>query len=834
MRFLLFILITGFISFPLPAQMLKGKIMDEQGEAIPYATVYIEEIASGIVSDDRGAFQSTLEKGAYTLIVSSLGHEKKTVPVTIPAKETTLQIVLKEKIYQLNEVTVHTGGEDPAYPIMRKAAIMAPFYLHQVKSYQADIYLKGTLKVDKIPAFVKRQIKDPRLKHAVNKLFLIESQNEVTYTAPDRYDQKVIALSGSVPVEFDSNRAMRVINSNIYSPTVAGIISPLSPHTFSYYRFRLEGVTFEGEHLINKIQVIPKKKNAQLVKGYIYIVENLWNVQHANLTATQTGVTLQSNIAYHEVRPGIYLPISCDIKADIDLMGVKGEVQYYSSVKYNRIDVNGTYTVTPSETIDKQVAKESGLLVKAQKKSKDKNLEIKPRDSVFRITHDTLSLLRDSAYWREVRKLPLRPDEIISYRIKDSLKHIGDSLQQADSLQNRTFATWIQRLASGENIKLKDKYTIGYSGILNACREYNFADGFRLGQTFNFRVNFSEKRLLSITPSVYYLTARKDMSWQIENSFRYDPLRHGNLTVAAGNRTDDYAGTCGTGRFDNSVSSLFFAENTAKFYQKKFIRVSHQIDLAHALQLTVNISYDNRNTLHNHISYSFFGGRPEINIPDKLIPPMPEHTSFRTGIRLQYTPRYHYRIRRGKKIYLYSNYPTFTLGYEKGIALKEKDASFDKIEASIKQSIRLNAFTRLHYSVDAGFFPSAKTIYLPDYKHFNINELLITSGSLTNRFSLINNYEYVTDNKWVQGDIELASDYLLLKNIRFMQSCLFNESLHLRTLWIPGRNYTEFGYSAGFGHIVRAGVFAGLNNGRYDKIGCTISFPLVQIILNRR
>lgn len=832
---LFFIILTAYIiPLPLLAQTLKGRIINEKGEAIPYATIYVEEIALGIVSDDLGEFQTTLENGLYTFIASSLGHEKKKIPVTISQKEATLEITLQEKVYQLNEVTVKAGSEDPAYAVMRKAIVMAPFYLYQVRSYQANIYLKGTLKVDKIPALIKSQIKDPRLKDAVNKLFLIESQNEVTFTAPDKYDQKVVALSSTIPVELDNNIAMGVINSNIYSPNIMGIVSPLAPHAFSHYKYKLEGISLEGEHLVNKIKVIPKKKNAQLVSGYIYIVENLWNVQRVNLSASQSGVTVQFNVAYHEVRPEAFLPTSYDMNMKMDVMGVKGEAKYYSSVQYNQVDVNSQYTVPPpSKTIDEQVAKESKQLVKIQKKLKSKDLEIKPRNSIVRVTHDTLSLLRDSIYWLEVRQLPLRPEEIFSYQIKDSLKLVADSIKQSDSLQNRTFSTWLKKLALGENIKFKDKYTFGYSGILMTCTEYNFVDGFWLGQKFNFGIDFSKKRSLKITPSVYYLTARKDVSWQVENSFKYDPLRHGNLTVAAGNATADYAGTNGTSRFNNSLSSLFFADNTAKLYQKKFVSASHQIDVAHALRFTVNVNYEKRNTLDNNLAYSIFGGRPKPNIPNKTFPLMPDHTSFRTGMQLQYTPRYHYRIRRGEKIYLYSNYPTFTLSYEKGIPIKSKDASFDKLEADIRHSIRLNIFNRLNYTVNAGIYPSSKTVYLPDYKHFGINELFITGSPLNNRFSLLDNYQYITDDKWLQGDIELSSNYLFLKNIRFMQSYLFDESLHLRSLWIPGRNYTEGGYSIGFGNIGRVGVFVGFNNGKYDTTGFTISLPIVQLLLFR-
>lgn len=833
MRLVIFILTITFFSLHLSAQIVKGQVTDEKGEAIPYSTIYVQEITLGIVSNDNGEFQSPLEKGQYTFIVSSLGHEKKTVPVTIAEKETTLHIVLPEKTYQLEEVTVRTGGEDPAYPIMRKTIVMAPFYLHQINAYQADVYLKGTLKVDKLPLLIKKRLKDPRLKDVEKKVFLIESQNEVTYTAPDKYDQKVVALSSSIPVEFDNNMAMGMINSNIYSPEIAGFISPLSPQAFSYYQFKLEGVSFEGEHLINKIKVIPKKKNAQLTSGYIYIVENYWNVQHADLTVSISGVSLQSNIAYHEVRPGAYLPTSYDMKAKISLMGVKGEAKYYSSVQYKQVSVNGKYAVTASKTIDKEVINESKQLIKTQKKIKRKELEIKPRDSIYRITHDTLSLLRDSVYWLKIRQAPLRPEEIISYQIKDSLKHLGDSLKRADSIPNRTFTTWLKKLALGEKIRFNDKYTIGYSGLLSAFPEYNFVDGFWLGQKFHFGVDFSKNQSLTITPSAYYMTGRKEITWQVESNFNYDPMRHGRLTVAVGNMTADYAGTCGTGRFNNALSSLLFANNSAKLYQKKFVSATHEIDLAHALRFTVHANYEKRHALDNHASYSLFGGRPDANRPNDFMPTMPDHTSFRTRIQLQYTPHYHYRIRKGEKIYLYSDFPTFTLGYEKGIPIKSGYASFDKIEASIKHAVWLNRFNLLKYTVDAGIYPSSKTIHLPDYTHFYINELLITGAPLSNRFGMIDNYQYVTNDKWIHGDIELDSEYLLLKNIRFMQSYLFDESLHLRTLWIPGRNYTEMGYSIGFSNIGRVGIFVGFENGEYDSVRCKISLPIIQMILSR-
>lgn len=59
---------------------------------------------------------------------------------------------------------------------------------------------------------------------------------------------------------------------------------------------------------------------------------------------------------------------------------------------------------------------------------------------------------------------------------------------------------------------------------------------------------------------------------------------------------------------------------------------------------------------------------------------------------------------------------------------------------------------------------------------------------------------------------------------------MFNEALHARTLWIPDKSYSEFGYSVGFSNIARIGVFVSLEKGKYDAVGFTISLPVLKSI----
>lgn len=828
------------------AQLLTGKITDVSGEAIPNATLYIREVALGITADDNGEFQASLKKGSYTCDFSSLGYERKTLPLTIDKAETHLAVVMKKKVYALKEVIISANREDPAYAIMRKAIGMAPFYLHQIEKYESSIYVKGSVKVEKIPRLMTFGSNGKKLKNLTNKLFLIESQNEVSFTSPNRYEQKVLAFSSTLPADIDAGQVMSVMTANIYDPNAFGRISPLAPGAFSYYKFALEGISMEGEHMINKIRVQPKKNNPKLVSGWLYIIENSWNVQSADLSATELGVTIRFTATYNEVKPSAFLPTAYDIDMKVDAMGVKATGKYYSSVQYKTVELSGATqavrqksqeqlnTLAAKEELSNREAYKMAKLMKEttepeETKKERESLEINPGNANIKVTVDTLAGTRDSIYWETIRKQPLKKDEIVSYQVRDSLKTKMETLRSKDSLQNRTPAYWIGKLVTGESFPLNKKVQFGYSGLLKVCPQYDFVDGFWLGQQFTLRTNFTEGRSLTVSPSLYYTTTGKSVNWQIDGSYQYAPMRRGNVSLSGGQTTADYNGESGTLLAINSIASLFFGENPVKFYKKKFVALSNTVELANGLPLTTGISYEKRNALHNRQSYNFFGNTPSSNLPNGQLTPMPDNSAMKVKIRLTYTPQYHYWKHRGKKMYIYSDYPTFSIQYEAGISTgSQESASFNKLEGNISQTIKISEFDRIGYTVNGGKFLSNKRVYFPDFKHFNTNELFITGSSLDNSFCLFDNYIYSTDKQWLQAHLNYTSDYLLFKRLPFLQKYMFNEALHARTLWIPGKSYSEFGYSVGFSNIARIGVFVGLEKGKYDAVGFTISLPVLK------
>ena len=53
--------------------------------------------------------------------------------------------------YSLQEVTVSTNGEDPAYAIIRKAIGKRVEHLKEIKKFSADVYLKGQMQLRDYP-----------------------------------------------------------------------------------------------------------------------------------------------------------------------------------------------------------------------------------------------------------------------------------------------------------------------------------------------------------------------------------------------------------------------------------------------------------------------------------------------------------------------------------------------------------------------------------------------------------------------------------------------------------------------------------------------------------
>src|SRR4051812_32922793 len=54
---------------------LKGKATDAGGEALPYATIYVEGTTQGVTTNGKGDYELSLAPGLYKLVCQYVGYK---------------------------------------------------------------------------------------------------------------------------------------------------------------------------------------------------------------------------------------------------------------------------------------------------------------------------------------------------------------------------------------------------------------------------------------------------------------------------------------------------------------------------------------------------------------------------------------------------------------------------------------------------------------------------------------------------------------------------------------------------------------------------------------
>lgn len=872
MKHLLTLLLLCCICANVSAQKLRGNISDEKGKPIPNSTIYIKELSTGIAADDNGRFELTIEKGTYTCEFRSLGYETKIETISFDKSDKTIHVSLKEKSYLLSEVVVSNKKENPAYAIMRKAIAYAPYYRNQIQSYNAQAYIKGSILIHKIPKLMKlAKIEGEKINFddLMSRPLVMESINEIDFKAPKKYTQKVKALKTSIPKRFDVSKGLDIMTSSIYDAKMEDAISPLSEGAFNYYTFKLVNVDYQPNRTVNQIQIIPRKKSPILYSGFIYIVENLWNVYAVSLIQHEMGSVNIYRINYQEVKPDTYLPVSYDMTSNIDLLGFKADGRYFASVKYNSVasNANKLPNVFPEQ---KQIAVEkemptsprirkieqkinelsqksnfttreaykmtrlmSELAETDEEKQKRKSLEIKEESNIEKSV-DSLATKKDTLFWENTRVIPLQENERISYHFNDSISKKDTStviksgkIEVSIGMENKSP---ISKIIAGSTMKVNDKFSIGYGGLLNVFKNYNFVDGFWLGQPFKTSYSFDSLRNLTINPAIYYATARKKVLWHTSVNLSYAPKRLGNLYISAGHISRDVNGFNGYSSLLNSFNTLVLGQNYIRYYDSRFFRINNDIELSNGLQFISLFEFEKNDFLKNHTHFSFArNARIAENVPNASSPNFEPHTVNTVALELQYTPFHRYRMRKGAKEYADSSYPTFAIGYRKAFKINNSSSPiFDKLVLNVNQHIPTSHFSNLRYNIGGGAFLNAKKIYMNQYQYFESNPTIVSSNFFNNGFKVLPNYTY-SDSYWMEGHFIYNSKYLLFKNLPFLQEYVFDESIHLdvlRTKEIP--LYWEVGYSVGIYGLARLGVFAGFEKSKYQGMSVRFSYPMFQ------
>jgi hypothetical protein len=869
-RKLLNIITILFVMLP-PAvsQGIRGDIQDMDGEPVPYAAIFIKELTRGTTCNALGKFSLPLPAGSYTIFFRHLGYTEVTKTIEVGTDYVDQLIQLPPQTYMIPEVRVSASGEDPAYWIMRKTIGLANYHLHEVSNYDAEIYIKGAAYIEKLPRAIARRIEVNDIKVEENEAYMLESRNEVQFTAPDNYQMQVIASQNTLPGYTQSVNPMDYINASLYQQQIQTVVSPLARNAFSYYKYSFEGTFLEGTHIINKIKVIPKRKSQQLCEGYLFIVEDLWCLHSSDLTVNTIAGTLFLQQLYANVIMDAWMPVNHKIQIDVQIAGVKGQVTYVSSLKYNDVTLNPNlpeiyFTAMNDLKKESEDLQEDKVISKEQEKINEllKKEELTNRDvtrlsklmekeagktetgkegEALNQTGTTFSVAEnavnnDSLYWNKIRPIPLTPVEHLALQERDSV--IGARVLMTTTDTSKVAPRRgkpFKNLVLGRSYRWsKGRVRFTHGGLMDLeMLGYNTVDGLYYGQDVRFEWRLDSLFTVRSRLQAGYAFHRKSPRITWNTDLLYAPMSRGKVALLLNYTSSDFNGSTGIPKATNLVYTLFLRENYLKMYEKVNATLYNRIDVANGLVLTTSASFGQHHQLYNNSDFSIFYGKkkefttnapPEFQMDD---PVLTDHQRLMAHIQLEFTPRHYFVVRNHRKDMRDSRWPTFSLIYNQAFPLEQNGWSeFKLVELGIQQQVEVGLLSELYWSVGSGYFLDAPSIYFADFKHFKSSPLLVDMAGFDHALMILDYYEASTSEYWVGAEATLTTSYLLLKFLPWFSERLWKESLGINYLYTPqAPHYAQLGYSLNeIFFLVDLGVYVAFQEGSYKGFGARINF----------
>ena len=892
------LILVAFLLLPaisVNAQVLRGRITDSSGTPMPSASVYIAELRQGTTSNNEGWYEISLPPGNYNVNYQFLGYIPVTRNIAVTGEGVAADITLTEQLFEIPPVRVSASGKDPAYFIMRKAIGMAPYHLNQVKMWKAEVYIRGGGSVDRIPEMLKRRMKidsnGDDLK--VGKYYFTESVNMITFTAPDKYEHRVISANSSEDLTQGQASPMDFIEASFYQPVLVEMaISPLAPNAFSHYNFTFLGSSSQGDNVIDKISVTPRRKSQQLFTGVIYIVEDLWAIHSLDLTNDNMAGRIRVRQVYTPVEDGIWMPVSHEFNADISIMGVKARAAYTSAVRYLDVEPDrilrrpAAYETAitagaeegPAERPKTSAGREiEALLAKDDLTARDmsrlarlneKNVRTTRGKPPLEIEDKTTMIVedgatgRDSAYWAEVRPIPLTREESASLATAPAAKGklavrdtstltitIGgrsqpgsDSAAVSDSagMKKNPASRFIRDLTGGKRWQLSKNTFLEFDGLADLKSfSYNTVDGFVAGTGMSLSARSGKTGRFTIAPSARYAFSREKLLWNVTANMLYDPMHAGNIYIRAGSQSDEFSAS-GVNQLVNTVSSLFFRENIMRLYGSQYIIGGHRIDVVNGLTLDIQGKYEKRDPLPNNSSFSFFRREKpwSQNIPDNPYasaaegydyePPV-SHRHLSLESSLTWTPRQRYRISGGARVSAGSDYPTFTLTWRHGYGYNDTlSGSYDLLAAEVNRTDRFGAMNEFRWRIRAGGFLNSENARMQDMHFFNTQSSPVLLNFYEDAFYLKPCFSVSTRKAFAEAHLRYTTPTLLLKRLPGLSRTLIRENIGISALWTPeAGNYYEAGYSLSEVLLVgTVGVYAGFTGTSFESAGIRVILRL--------
>ena len=689
--------------------------------------------------------------------------------------------------------------------IMRLVIEKASDYQKAVSRYEAEIYTKGRseiLKQNVLINFAHYLFPTDRK----NKDMFFELVTLSKYSAPNTYSHDVKAVNGnSIPNSKRQQEAMVFLSLNVYSSTAYddAIFMPMASNAFKFYSFNLEGKETVDGRTIYKIGFLPKQWSQKLVCGYLYVTDSLWTIDKIDMNGRYSFAEFNLVMSYNRSFRRFTLPEKADLLLRYRVLGNVVETNYHSSFDYHKVE----------------------WIEEDNDNREDNSLDL---TSYYKLSSDTIPVVRDSTYWMLHRDKPLTQEEENLYR--KPLKMDKD-VNPIDTVDNEyMYIKLTERLTNTINMDYKST-RIKYSGILNPLQlGYSARNGITYKQQIRVSKTLDRDRSIRFRPEVGFVFKRKQVFFKVAADWEYLPQRMGTLSLEIGNDNESYSSEI-TNKINEELkdSTFKFEDLNLEYFKHYYAELKNTIELFNGFQLITSVSYHRRVPPKEQTEID-----PGDNVEQLL---NQNYNDFTPAIGISYTPRQYYRMDGFRKEYVYSYYPTISVEFAKGIpGVGNSIGNYDRIEADIHQSLMLGLCRRLNYHISGGLYTRQKSTYFADFRYFARKNFPDTwDDQIGGVFNLLKSEWFNASDKYLQAHFMYESPFVLLKFFRinstkkFMRIAsryIMSERFYWSQLWTPVLpSYTEIGYGIG-NHIFNIAIFAGFDRWNYQSVGFKFAFEL--------
>lgn len=723
---LIFILLL-FINSTLYGGVISGSIKSKQnGSPLSFSSVLIKGTTKGVTANNKGFYTISLEPGNYTLVYQYIGYQSYEQTVSVTNADQTIHIQLTQQDYNLNEVIVKSGGEDPAYGIIRKAIASRAFHLKEIKQYNAQVYIKGQLQLRDYPKKFLGQKIDFEDGDTSKQKMLLLSETIANYSVKEPNQRKIEVISTKLSGQSDGFGFSSPQIISFYDNFISfgnglnprGFISPIADNALNFYKYKFEGTFYEFGKEISRIKVIPKRAYEPLFTGYIHITENDWHIQSVDLKLLRKQ---QMQLLDSLVLQQQYIPS--------DSYWVIKQQVIYPYGKILGFDFFGSFLQVYSKF----------------------NIEPEFKPKFFNNTilkfYDS-SNKKPTAYWDSIRPLPLLLEEVKDYQKKDSLSKIKSSPAYLDSLDKiRNKFTISNLLLTGKNFsQRKTKTSLNIEPLIRTIN-YNSVEGAVINLVPLWVKEMEGRKSISIRPALRYGFANNRFNPSISTNYTFGKKYLQSINIAGGKKVFQFNNEAPISEVINTYYTLTRAQNFMKIYEADFFKLNYNTGIGNGLDFSGTIQYQNRQALSNLSDIASWNKLPKQALtPNHPVEfgsgPMLGHQALIISAGLSWLPGAKYIEYPDRKVNIGSDFPTFDILITKAIkGLFGSDANYTKWRFGLSDEVDLKLTGALNYAFAVGGFLQKDKVFEPDQIHFTGNQVLL-AGPFNETFQLAPYYKF--------------------------------------------------------------------------------------------